>query len=359
MSTPVPSAPTKAATPSAGDLLAALLAAPVTTDAAAGFGALVNQALGLAEKGKTPGKDGTKPEKKDIGVPPDPRTAGVIPGNIAIPLPVTQRPAGPDAQDPGVGVEGTGPRAARHERNGWLPALGFGAGGPEGHGTAPPSTPPTAVATPVAPITIGPTQTEPSLAAATTPTTVQLSTSPTPNPISTHVVDQISDKITSLVSRGDGTHRITLRLQPEQLGDVRVVMTVRDGTVHVRLAAGERDTRTALADGSAELHRLLESAGATDAKVVVRELGREFGRGLDSGLTRDFGGHDLNGWSFGSGQSSRQNPQENAHDHAGTRAQHQARDGHDTNPRHSAAVATGTRPSETVTSSHTGLDVTM
>lgn len=85
------------------------------------------------------------------------------------------------------------------------------------------------------------------------------------------VVAQVVPEVTRLVSRGDGVHRITMRLQPEALGAVRVTLTVRDGEVHVRLAAGE-DARRALAEGAPELRRVLELAGVSDARVVVRDL---------------------------------------------------------------------------------------
>jgi flagellar hook-length control protein FliK len=86
------------------------------------------------------------------------------------------------------------------------------------------------------------------------------------------VVSQVVPEVTRLVSRGDGVHRLTMRLQPEGLGDVRVTLTVRDGEVDVRLAAGD-DARRALLEGAPELRRVLELAGATEARVLVRDLG--------------------------------------------------------------------------------------
>jgi hypothetical protein len=80
-------------------------------------------------------------------------------------------------------------------------------------------------------------------------------------------------EVTRLVSRGDGTHRVTLTLRPEALGEVRVTLTLRDGEVHVRLAAGEEAQR-ALVEGAPELRRVLELAGATETRVVVRDLGQ-------------------------------------------------------------------------------------
>lgn len=168
------------------------------------------------------------------------------------------------------------------------------------------------------------------------------------NPVTTQVVD----RITSLVS-ANGTHRITLDLNPDDLGQVRVVMTVRDGAVHVRLAAGERDTRAALVEGSDELKSLLGLAGATDTKITIRELGNAFGTQLQN-------------------QSQHQDPQAQQHaqgghgwgdqdQHAGTRATYEpATDGTTTSHRDSGAGATGTRSSETVSSNRSsGLDVTM
>ncbi|WP_207009095.1 flagellar hook-length control protein FliK [Nocardioides aromaticivorans] len=72
----------------------------------------------------------------------------------------------------------------------------------------------------------------------------------------------------------NGTHRITLTLQPEQLGEVRVTLVVKDGAVHVRLAGGEgiegAAVHRALAGEAPELQRLLERTGA-EARVTVRD----------------------------------------------------------------------------------------
>jgi hypothetical protein len=77
--------------------------------------------------------------------------------------------------------------------------------------------------------------------------------------------------VTRLVTTGNGTHRVTLQLEPEALGEVRVVLTVRDGAVHVRLAAGS-EAQHALLEGAPELRRLLELTGASDTRIVVRDL---------------------------------------------------------------------------------------
>ena len=85
------------------------------------------------------------------------------------------------------------------------------------------------------------------------------------------VTEQVFGHVTRLVSRGDGTHRLMLRLHPADLGEVKVVLTVRDGTVDVALSAGP-DAREALRQGSPHLRALLELTGATAGDVVVRDL---------------------------------------------------------------------------------------
>jgi hypothetical protein len=52
---------------------------------------------------------------------------------------------------------------------------------------------------------------------------------------------------------------------------VKVILTVRDNTVDVTLAAGSR-AREALRDGSPQLRALLELTGATTGHVVIRDL---------------------------------------------------------------------------------------
>jgi hypothetical protein len=85
------------------------------------------------------------------------------------------------------------------------------------------------------------------------------------------VTDQVFGQVTRLVSRGDGTHRLMLRLHPADLGEVKVVLTVKGGAVDVTLSAGPA-ARDALREGSPQLRALLELAGATTGQVTVRDL---------------------------------------------------------------------------------------
>lgn len=93
-------------------------------------------------------------------------------------------------------------------------------------------------------------------------------------PVERAVAAQVFPEVTRLASSGNGTHRITLTLQPAQLGEVRVTLVVRDGAVRVRMSgeAGDGAVRQALASGAPELQRMLERAGATEARILVRDV---------------------------------------------------------------------------------------
>jgi len=183
--------------------------------------------------------------------------------------------------------------------------------------------------------------------AVTTPTATTPGAGATTAPAGAPVTGQVFPEVTSLVSRGDGTHRITLTLKPEALGEVRVVMTVRDGAVHVRLAGGH-EAHQALLAGSPELSRLLEQAGATETRIVVRDLSGAVAP--TTGGSRTDQGFDL-GQGLGAGTNRSQD------EHAGTRAEQQATDGshHTTTP-----GAASPRTVEPATRTRTsGVDVTM
>lgn len=146
------------------------------------------------------------------------------------------------------------------------------------------------------------------------------------------VAAQLFTALTELVQRGDGSHRITLELAPAALGEVRVVLTVRAGVVHVQLAAGEV-ARRALREGSPELTRMLEQIGATETRVVLRELPPALAANTagrpDQG---DPGPHS--GTHPGTPHSGDRQSGDHQSSHAGTRAPTLARDGpHQHQPR--------------------------
>ena len=147
------------------------------------------------------------------------------------------------------------------------------------------------------------------------------------------VVSQVLPEVTRLVSRGDGMHRLTMRLQPEGLGEVRVTLTVRDGQVDVRLTAGD-DARRALIEGAPELRRVLEMTGATETRILVRDLdgsaapGGQQGWTAQSGSQADQQDHSTTDSSGGGGDASGRDRAGTQDQHAGTRGAAEARDGH-------------------------------
>jgi flagellar hook-length control protein FliK len=126
-------------------------------------------------------------------------------------------------------------------------------------------------------------------------------------------------EVVRMFTAGNGLHRVTIRLTPESLGEVRVSLSVRDGAVQVRLAASEHAQR-ALLEGAPELRRLLEAVGATDVKVAVRDLSGDAG-------SPSYSGHDRP--STGLQQQAQQHTQQHSpdHQHARTRAGDLATDG--------------------------------
>lgn len=135
------------------------------------------------------------------------------------------------------------------------------------------------------------------------------------------VADQVFGEVSRLVSRGDGTHRLTMTLSPEALGDVRVTLTVRNGEVTVDFAAGD-EARRALLESAPELRRLLELTGASESRVTVRD-------GAGSGTAPGAGqAHD---GPATSGRGS-DDPRRDQDHHAGTRAGENAMDGNHRGP---------------------------
>ncbi|HET7355637.1 MAG TPA: flagellar hook-length control protein FliK [Nocardioidaceae bacterium] len=82
---------------------------------------------------------------------------------------------------------------------------------------------------------------------------------------------QLQPSLVRLVSRGDGTHRMSLRLHPAELGEVRLTVTVKDGAVDVAMAAGP-EAQDTLREGSAQLRAMLSGSGHTLGQLVVQNL---------------------------------------------------------------------------------------
>lgn len=162
-------------------------------------------------------------------------------------------------------------------------------GRPTGPAAAPTATPPgagpaPAVDTPTPVAVVGPgTVTAPA------PTTAAAGSRP-----ADAVPGQVFPEVARLSQAGPGTHRVTLRLDPGTLGEVRVTLTVRDGEVQVRLAA-QHDAREVLALAAPDLRRLLEQPGI-EARVSVADL--TSGATTD---TTDLGGDGPSGGGRGAG----------------------------------------------------------
>lgn len=105
---------------------------------------------------------------------------------------------------------------------------------------------------------------------------------------------QVAQAVATLTRRGDGEHRMTIRLDPEELGQLEVVVRSHRGGVDVTMAAARPEVVSSLLDASAELRRLLEDKGVAARDLDVRDLDQgsdRHGRSADDHR----GGHRDNG----------------------------------------------------------------
>ncbi|WP_324276108.1 flagellar hook-length control protein FliK [Blastococcus brunescens] len=88
------------------------------------------------------------------------------------------------------------------------------------------------------------------------------------------VGSQVAHQVAVLGRGPDGSHTMTLVLNPENLGPVEVSVTLSKGTVDLTLRGAHELGRAALLDGLTDLRRDLEAAGLNPAKLEVdRETG--------------------------------------------------------------------------------------
>jgi flagellar hook-length control protein FliK len=80
---------------------------------------------------------------------------------------------------------------------------------------------------------------------------------------------QIVSAVVPLHGRGDGRHEVTLELRPEDLGTIRVEVSVEHQTVHVTLHAAEPATGRLLSAALADLRSALADAGLRAGDVFV------------------------------------------------------------------------------------------
>jgi hypothetical protein len=193
-------------------------------------------------------------------------------------------PTGPARTGPGGhadprGPAGTGPAGAAGS------TTAAGPGGTPGDPTGPTagrtgaSRPGTAAAqpdrdAPAAPIAAVPTApVVPAAApapAASTPAAVPV---PVPSPAA-----QLAAALPAAHRGADGIHRLTVHLNPDELGPVSVLAEIRGGEIHVHLAGGTEVGREALRAALPELRRELQDAGFTATSLDVQQDAPGYGQ---------------------------------------------------------------------------------
>jgi hypothetical protein len=95
---------------------------------------------------------------------------------------------------------------------------------------------------------------------------------PTPAPAATlPPAVQLAMHLAPLRTAPDGTHRLTVRLHPAELGRVEVRVEVRDGVVSVLLTPGVDATRDLLREALGDLRRDLAGQGFQSATLDVAD----------------------------------------------------------------------------------------
>ncbi|HUW78794.1 MAG TPA: flagellar hook-length control protein FliK [Candidatus Nanopelagicaceae bacterium] len=93
------------------------------------------------------------------------------------------------------------------------------------------------------------------------------------------VAAQLAPQVASLTSGPDGTHQITVLLHPADLGQVQVVVELKDGTINLQLAGSHDPAREALIGALPDLRRELIDAGLSVGRtdVLSQNLGTSGG----------------------------------------------------------------------------------
>lgn len=81
--------------------------------------------------------------------------------------------------------------------------------------------------------------------------------------------EQIAHVVRPLLRGEDGTYRLRLQLNPEQLGSVSVTLELRAGEVAVSMQAGESASRDLLRDNLDQLRALLQQSGVNTGTLDV------------------------------------------------------------------------------------------
>jgi flagellar hook-length control protein FliK len=117
------------------------------------------------------------------------------------------------------------------------------------------------------------------------------------------VVEQVVNRLSMLRSGPDGTHKLTMRLDPVELGPIKIIAEVREGSLKLELIAAVPAAQDTLRQAMGELRRELANAGFSSATVNVQQGGPDSGAAQTSsnGLTGGSGGS-------GNGQPSGDRP---------------------------------------------------
>jgi flagellar hook-length control protein FliK len=110
---------------------------------------------------------------------------------------------------------------------------------------------PVTAAPPVAPVNVQPASPAAPVTEVTAPAPVQVP----------DMHQQLGPRITRLLTSGNGQHQITVRVDPEEFGPVRVVANISGDDVSVVLHASNEQGREALKVALADLRRDLEATG--------------------------------------------------------------------------------------------------
>ncbi|MGI4894514.1 MAG: flagellar hook-length control protein FliK [Janthinobacterium lividum] len=174
----------------------------------------------------------------------------------------------------------------------------------------------------------------PASSVVTAPITSNVSTPPMPLPLTNPAAFAygIAGRLGELAPETDALHRMTIEVNPQGLGPVRVTAEVSGGALHVSLVGASEAARHALSAAVGDLQRELVTSNFTSTSIDVR---------ADSGATQQrFTGDSQFGGRPGQGQSQQSSGSEGGYPstHAGSLfAADEARAGR----RSSAAAAEG------------------
>jgi hypothetical protein len=116
---------------------------------------------------------------------------------------------------------------------------------------------------------------------------------------------QLAAQVVPLRRDGDGTHRLTVQLQPVGLGPVSVTAEIRGTDIQLHLAGGTDAGRDALRSALPQLHQELTQAGFTTTTVDLQNTPTNYGTPTGPGGWPGGGapgGAPGGGWPGGAGR---------------------------------------------------------